>query len=255
MFSGEFTNPIQFMSSVPPATRPRPPSRTRIRGIRRFSVRAANISGVATPRHRIQSRFSWCSRAEVSWVTDAAKRALQLCDCRRPVDDTSPRSGRPPPYNTISIRPDWKSIDPPIAARGVLRLSWPVGVDFVTVHYVRDDATRRITLTLIDPLTVTELITAAEHQLADGAWLYGLLVDARDTFVALRPIHMRLFAASLREFLTAHGPRGPIAIVARESAALRANMYLVFGEKTESFEVFWDLDDAQEWLDERMTDP
>jgi hypothetical protein len=122
----------------------------------------------------------------------------------------------------------------------------------VPVHYVRDDATRRITLTLTDPLTVTELITTAEHQLSDGAWLYGLLVDARDTFVAFRPILMRLFAADLREFVTAHGPPGPIAIVATKSAAIKANIYLVFGEKTESFEVFWDLDDARQWLDERM---
>jgi hypothetical protein len=122
----------------------------------------------------------------------------------------------------------------------------------VPVHYVRDDATRRITLTLTDPLTVTELITTAEHQLADGAWLYGLLVDARDAFVALRPILVRLFAADLREFVTAHGPPGPIAIVARKSGAIKANIYLVFGEKTESFEMFWDLDDARRWLDERM---
>lgn len=125
-------------------------------------------------------------------------------------------------------------------------------VVFVPVHYVRDDATRRITLTLTDPLTVTELITAAERQLADGAWLYGLLVDARNTFVAFRPILVRLVAADLREFVTAHGPPGPIAIVATKSGAIKANIYLVFGEKTESFEVFWDLDDARRWLDERM---
>ena len=29
-------------------------------------------------------------------------------------------------------------------------------------------------------------------------------------------------------------------------------MYKVFGGKTESIEVFWDLDDAQQWLDGRL---
>jgi hypothetical protein len=145
-----------------------------------------------------------------------------------------------------------KYIDPPIATRRVLRLSWPIGFVFVPVHYVRDDATRRITLTLSDPLTVTEIITTAEHQLADNAWLFELLIDTRATLVVFRPIQMRLFATDLREFVTTHGPPGPIAIVATKSATIRANIYLVFGEKTESFKVFWDLDDAQQWLDERL---
>ena len=47
------------------------------------------------------------------------------------------------------------------------------------VQYARDDAKGRITLTVSDPLTLEERIAAVERQLADGAWRYGLIIDAR----------------------------------------------------------------------------
>jgi hypothetical protein len=64
---------------------------------------------------------------------------------------------------------------------------------------------------------------------------------------------MRAFVAGVRELIVAHGPRGPVAVVAREGGAISsAQMYNIFGGKTESIEVFWDLDDAEQWLDERL---
>jgi hypothetical protein len=57
---------------------------------------------------------------------------------------------------------------------------------------------------------------------------------------------MRSFVARVLELIAAHGPRGPIAIVAKDSGAISsAQMYLFFGGKTESLEVFWDLQDAR----------
>ena len=121
------------------------------------------------------------------------------------------------------------------------------------IQYVTDDASRRIRVTLTDPLTVAELIASVERQLADGAWRYGLLVDARGTFPAPRPVDMRSFAARIRELVATHGPRGPIAIVARESGAIiGAHMYVFLSGNTESIEVFWDVDDARQWLDGRI---
>jgi hypothetical protein len=123
----------------------------------------------------------------------------------------------------------------------------------VPIQYVTDDASRRIRVTLTDPLTVAELIASVERQLADGAWRYGLLVDARGTFPAPRPVDMRSFAARIRELVATHGPRGPIAIVARESGAIiGAHMYVFLSGNTESIEVFWDVDDARQWLDGRI---
>jgi hypothetical protein len=121
------------------------------------------------------------------------------------------------------------------------------------VQYLLDDAKRRIRLNLTDPITVADLLASVERQLADGAWSYGTLVDARIPFPAARSSDMRSFVAGVRELIAAHGPRGPVAVVANESGPISsAQMYAFFGGKTESIEVFWHLDDAQQWLDERL---
>jgi hypothetical protein len=121
------------------------------------------------------------------------------------------------------------------------------------IEYRRDDARHRIRITLTDPLTVAELIESVECQLSDGAWRYALLVDARATFPAPQPTDMRLFLSRVRELVAAHGARGPIAILARESGAISgAQMYIFFGGKMEDLEVFWDIDAARRWLDLRM---
>jgi hypothetical protein len=122
------------------------------------------------------------------------------------------------------------------------------------IHYARDDVRRRIRITLTGPLTLADLIASVERQLAEGNWLDGLLVDARATFPAPPPSDMRLFASHVLKLIATHGPRGPIAVVARDGSAIAsAQLYLFFGGKTESLEVFWDLDHAQQWLDEQMT--
>ena len=139
-----------------------------------------------------------------------------------------------------------------MAMAGVLRHGWQRLADRMPFHYMRGDARRRIALTLTDPLTVIELVATAERQLADGAWQYALLVDARATFIALEPMNMLLFVSRLRELVAVKGPRGPVAVVTQKSAAVSAQMYRFFGGKTESFEVFWDPEDAHQWLDERM---
>jgi hypothetical protein len=54
------------------------------------------------------------------------------------------------------------------------------------IQYLLDDTKRRIRLVLADPITVAELLASVERQLADGAWSYGTLVDARIPFPAPR---------------------------------------------------------------------
>jgi hypothetical protein len=121
------------------------------------------------------------------------------------------------------------------------------------VQYERDDVRHRIRVTISDPITVTDLIASVERQFTDGAWRYGLLVDARSSFRAPQPTDMRSFVTGVRELIAAHGPRGPIAVVARESGAIiGAQLYNFFGQKMEPIETFWDVDEAQQWLDGRM---
>jgi hypothetical protein len=123
------------------------------------------------------------------------------------------------------------------------------------IQYQLDDINRRIRLTLTDPVTVADFLASVECQLANGAWSYGTLVDARIPFTAPRASDMREFVAGVRELIQTHGPRGPVAVVTRESGAISSSqMYNVFGGKTESIEVFWDLDDAQQWLDEKLAE-
>jgi hypothetical protein len=121
------------------------------------------------------------------------------------------------------------------------------------VQYLLDDTQRRIRLVLSDPITVAELLGSVERQLADGAWSYGTLVDARIPFPAPRSSDMESFVSGVRELIAAHGPRGPVAVVARESGPISsAQMFLFFGGKTDAIVVFWDLEDARQWLDERL---
>jgi hypothetical protein len=118
----------------------------------------------------------------------------------------------------------------------------------------RDDAARRIRFVRIsDPLTVADLIESAERQFKDGAWAYGSLVDARAMSDPRPPAEIRLFVAAVRALIEAHGPRGPIAFVATRSDVIGSvGIYNFLGGKTESLEVFWHLDDAQQWLNQRM---
>jgi hypothetical protein len=121
------------------------------------------------------------------------------------------------------------------------------------IHYERDDAGHRLRITVTEPFTVADLIAAVERQFTDGAWHYGLLVDSRAPIAALPPEDTLTFVSRVRELIAAHGPRGPIAIVAREAGPITVTQrYIYLSAKLEPIEVFWDLDDAQRWLDDRM---
>jgi hypothetical protein len=118
-------------------------------------------------------------------------------------------------------------------------------------QYVRDDAKRRITVILTDPLTVAERIAAVERQLADDAWRYGLIIDARSMLqFAPHTTEMRAVVERVGELVAAHGPRGPVAIVSRHSGVIGAGaIYNYFGRQKDSVEVFWDMDEALKFLD------
>ena len=124
------------------------------------------------------------------------------------------------------------------------------------IQFDRDDLNRRLKLTVTDPVAGTELMAVLERQLSEGAWPYGMLVDARAMSVAPLPSDVRLCVARVRELVAANGPRGPIAFVARQAAAIGSvQIYMLLGGKTDFLEVFWDMADAKQWLDEQMARP
>jgi len=120
-------------------------------------------------------------------------------------------------------------------------------------QYARDDTARRIRITLTDPLTLAERIAAVEQQVADHAWRYGTLVDARELAVYKpTPTEMRAVVARVAEFVAEYGPRGPVAIVSNRPTVISAGqMYNHFGGKRNVVEVFWDLDEARRFLDQQ----
>ena len=119
--------------------------------------------------------------------------------------------------------------------------------------YARDDARGRVRITLTDPLSVADLTASVDHQLTDGTWTYGVLVDARSVTDGTQSSEIQSFLSHVRQLVTAHGPRGAIAFVATQSTVIgSAQRYAIFGGgMAESFEIFWALDDANRWLDGR----
>jgi hypothetical protein len=119
--------------------------------------------------------------------------------------------------------------------------------------YEKDDERRRIRLTLQDPLSVQDLIASVERQFEDDAWTYGVLVDARQIQSATTPAEIAAFRAHVEKMAAVHGPRGPVAIVARAAGAIAGGqMYRSVGDRTTDVgmvEVFWDAHQAERWLD------
>jgi hypothetical protein len=131
-----------------------------------------------------------------------------------------------------------------------------MGINYraMPLQYLRDDARRRIRVTVTEPFDLDELIVAVEQQLADGAWRYGLLVDARGPLTVSPTSDIQSYATHVRELVAAHGPRGPIAVISRDASMIGGvNKYTLLVGKNETLEVFWDLDDGQRWLDQRLS--
>lgn len=120
-------------------------------------------------------------------------------------------------------------------------------------QYARDDIRHRVNIILTSPVTLAELVASVDRQFADGAWRYGVLADGRRILRGLPPREIPLLVSHVRELVAAHGPRGPVAFVAKESEAISAaQIYLVLGGKAiDDLEVFWDPDEARQWLDRK----
>ena len=117
------------------------------------------------------------------------------------------------------------------------------------LRYVQDDAGHRIKVTVTDPITARDLHAMVERQFAEGAWMYSMMVDARTLANPPTADDIRAILVRVLELTAVQGPRGPIAFVARQSAAISAaQKYVHFGGSQECFEVFWDLTEAEHWL-------
>ena len=123
--------------------------------------------------------------------------------------------------------------------------------------YKRDDARRRISLTLREPLTEEDLIRAIDRQLAEGTWSYGLVYDTRQLVTSARVAISRHAAAYVVDIATRVGLRGPVAILVSGgdmSAMSEAHASRSRGSGR-GVRVYWSPAEALEWLEaERSKD-
>jgi hypothetical protein len=121
--------------------------------------------------------------------------------------------------------------------------------------YGRDDNRRRLRITAIAPLRAEDLILIVDRQAAEGTWSYGLVYDVRAVEMTAPPPpeEARAIAQHVLEYTQVYGQRGSVALVTRQSNMIAlGQMYAALGAKIGfRVEVFWDLDDAEAWLDQR----
>jgi hypothetical protein len=124
----------------------------------------------------------------------------------------------------------------------------------MSILYEKDEATRRVTLTVQGGLTADDLIAAANRQAADQAWSYRLLLDARERAgEAVTAIMVRAFVDHNAQMSSQHGPPGPFAIVVRDDAGFGMGRMFETLSGTRSarrIKIFRAIDDASAWLEE-----
>lgn len=119
--------------------------------------------------------------------------------------------------------------------------------------YHSDAATQRIRITAHAALTFDECVAIVDRQVAEGSWSYGLLYDARAVETVSDPRIGQTVADYVNSKVDVLGPRGPVAVVSRAGAVVGAGqMYAVRSAPAMDVEVFWDIDDARRWLDQRL---
>jgi hypothetical protein len=112
----------------------------------------------------------------------------------------------------------------------------------------RDDTRRRIRWTATAPVTLHDVLAQLDQQIAEGAWHYGVVVDLR--MGILSPADRDALLETMRTLSKTHGPHGPVALVTRQPAGVaNAQIFAMRSMAPHSVEVFWDIEEANRWLD------
>jgi hypothetical protein len=120
----------------------------------------------------------------------------------------------------------------------------------MSIRYERDDASRRLLVTMQGVFEMDEVLEAIARQRVEDTWTYGILYDLRGlighpTIAELRQIMSQAAPRGERE-----GPRGPVVLLATEPTLyVRLCTYAALGRSaTKRIEVFRDWDEAERWL-------
>lgn len=122
----------------------------------------------------------------------------------------------------------------------------------VRYEYLRDDAHRRVRVTLRVPLDPSDYVAIIDRQASEGAWTFGLLYDLRFVQEPTASADNDQISERVRTHMAVLGKRGPVAIVTREVAVIaRSQSYAAHVTRGYDVEVFWDVDEAEDWLRQR----
>lgn len=114
-----------------------------------------------------------------------------------------------------------------------------------------DHDTRRIAVTATDPVGLSDALALLDRQVAEGAWSYGTVHDARSITWLATEEDVRTIVAYVDYNSRALGPRGPVGFVAAPEALFgMARMYsqIATGSMLNA-RVFQDTASAMRWLE------
>ena len=118
------------------------------------------------------------------------------------------------------------------------------------IHYERDDARRRILEMSVGTVSLKDLIRVIDRQVADGAWSYTVLNDARAIVNPPTQADLHQLLLHIGAKTCEHGPRGRTAVVV--SAHQLKQLVERFARLSEftalEVRVFGNPADAEAWL-------
>jgi hypothetical protein len=121
------------------------------------------------------------------------------------------------------------------------------------LDYAQDDVQRRVTVTPRGVVTIEESLELLRTQIAAEAWTYGTLYDARERTDSLTGPEVRRLKDFVESQSAAHGPIGPLAILAPASVTFgMGRMFEQISSDERQIAVFRDLETAQDWLQQHQ---
>jgi hypothetical protein len=117
-------------------------------------------------------------------------------------------------------------------------------------HVFRDDARRRLTVTVTGAVTFGDMVLFVEQQLAQNAWSYSVLYDTRAMTTAVTTDEIGDVASHVQTLTDER--RGPVAVVVAPGHAALVEHYASLARSAGiEFELFSDMPPAERWLESR----
>src|SRR5687767_479883 len=126
----------------------------------------------------------------------------------------------------------------------------PESVDRFT--YTCDAAARIIRVVARQTLRVDEILGIIDRQVSEGRWSFGIMYDLRRVETALSKEEAARVSEHANSLAAENGPRGPVALVASTPLLGARAVYAIRTRRTQRVEAFWDTEEAERWLAERL---